>query len=451
MPRKPPMNTTTTSTEPAGQVERVFCLGGSFRPAHRPAGLRPPGGEQGANQRLLPVARIKIPVLHRSWRALLIAGLLGAVASSIGVSMGEAADQTYTWYGGAVNWSDGNGWTTNRPAGSNFPNNGNLGFTYDVVVTNSSVSLDLNITIEQLFLGGGQIGGGYNLTANQMFTFSGGTMAGTGTTFAVGGITIAGNADKTLSQRKLENLGSAIWSGQGALVLNNSSVITNSGTFEMQTDVTMDTANAGSFQNAGTFRKSGGSGSNTIRVAFYNSGLVNVQTGVVNFAGGGGGTAGRFQTAAGTTNAFSNGTFDMFGGVLFTNAGVTRVAGATMNLFGSATNYGTFEFASGTFGSTGSLANLGSLVITGLGDKTLTSGHTVKNEGVATWNGAGNLALYNYATFTNNGTFDVQNDAGLVGNGTGGWFQNAGVFRKSAGNGTTTITVGFNNNGLLDV
>jgi len=45
------MNTSTTTMETAAHVGRGFCLGGPTRSAHRPDGLRPPDGEQNANQR----------------------------------------------------------------------------------------------------------------------------------------------------------------------------------------------------------------------------------------------------------------------------------------------------------------------------------------------------------------------------------------------------------------
>jgi len=45
------MNTPTAMMEPAQRTGREFCLGGTFRPAHGPDGLRPQGREQAANPR----------------------------------------------------------------------------------------------------------------------------------------------------------------------------------------------------------------------------------------------------------------------------------------------------------------------------------------------------------------------------------------------------------------
>jgi hypothetical protein len=47
------MNTSTTTMETAAHAGRGFCLGEPTQPAHRPDGLRPPDGEQAANQRLI--------------------------------------------------------------------------------------------------------------------------------------------------------------------------------------------------------------------------------------------------------------------------------------------------------------------------------------------------------------------------------------------------------------
>ncbi len=92
-------------------------------------------------------------------------------------------------------------------------------------------------------------------------------------------------------------------------------------------------------------------------------------------------------------------------------------------------------------------------------------GVTINNGGTTTWSGDNSFrnafGMYNNATFNNlaGALFDAQNDAAIMGGaGTNdGTFNNAGIFRKSAGTNDTYFWyssspgVTFNNMGLLDV
>ena len=76
------------------------------------------------------------------------------------------------------------------------------------------------------------------------------------------------------------------------------------------------------------------------------------------------------------------------------------------------------------------------------------SGRRVDNNGTATWTGAG--FIFQGGSFNNNGTFDAKTDQTISSSGSAG-FNNAGTFKKSAGSGTTIVSVPFNNVGTVEV
>jgi len=204
-----------------------------------------------------------------------------------------AADVVSTWNGTTGNWTDFARWSSDPL----YPNNGNGGFTYDAVINNGSVTQDLaaGITIEKLALGGGMIAGDYDLMVNGLFTWTGGTMSGTGTVHANGGMTIGGSALKTLTgEARLENAGVATWSGAGNIRTDNGwgpIVIDNllGATFDIQNDSEMLAYNVSSgwpvFNNAGVLRKSAGTGETHLEMIVNNTGTVEVQTGTLRLSG----------------------------------------------------------------------------------------------------------------------------------------------------------------------
>lgn len=116
-----------------------------------------------------------------------------------------------------------------------------------------------------------------------------------------------------------------------------------------------------------------------------------------------------------------------------------------------------FEWSGGTIGGTGTLEFGPECVTTivGSGAKVLER-QTINNRGIVTWTGPGNIEASNNATWNNfaDSTFDVKTDAALTGTleNTPTWNNDAGsTFKKSAGTGTTSIGINFNNSGLVDL
>jgi hypothetical protein len=94
----------------------------------------------------------------------------------------------------------------------------------------------------------------------------------------------------------------------------------------------------------------------------------------------------------------------------------------------------------------------GGLTISGAISKNLNGG-TLVNNGLATWSG-GQVTFSGNSVFSNaaNATFDLQTDgsAFIVSSGNA-LLRNSGILRKSAGTGTTTLTVRCNNTGSVQV
>ncbi len=172
--------------------------------------------------------------------------------------------------------------------------------------------------------------------------------------------------------------------------------------------------------------------------------------------------------ASRTFNNSNSGTIDIASGritlstaAVFSSAGrVTIGAGSTFSASGTytqtagtLTGAGTLTVArlltwsGGTMSGRGETRANGGLALSGTADKFLTQRIFYNgpyfpsfNAPTATWTDTGNFVIGSGATFTNYGTFDIQNDAVFgYGSGAAPTFNNYGTLRKSAGTGTTTF------------
>ena len=131
--------------------------------------------------------------------------------------------------------------------------------------------------------------GAGTLTVNGALNWSNGTMSGTGSTNIAPGGTLAISVSVILTQRTLENNGTVTHSG-GALNFYTGAVVNNAGTWNVLFDggaFAIGGGAAPAFNNSGTLAKTGGTGTTTIGVPFYNSGSVNVSTGTISLVAGG--------------------------------------------------------------------------------------------------------------------------------------------------------------------
>ncbi len=140
-------------------------------------------------------------------------------------------------------------------------------------------------TVQTLTQSGGILAGSDTVEVSGLTTWSGGTMAGPGETRANGGMALGGTLTKVLnSGRTLETDGATTWTGTGAFQINASSSVINSGTWNVQNDITITTAGAsGNYTNQGILRKSAGSGTSGFGVPFLNTGMLEALSGTLRF------------------------------------------------------------------------------------------------------------------------------------------------------------------------
>jgi hypothetical protein len=229
--------------------------------------------------------------------------------------------------------------------------------------------------------------------------------------------------------------------------------IYNYGLWNAQSDDTFAGAfNGGAalFDNFGTFLKSGNTGVTTLEVgAFNNSGLVDVQNGTLDIAGGTS-SDGEFTTAGGGTVSFSGYLFT--NNTTFTGMG-SFVAGDTT--FGG-TIAGTLNWSGGVISGSMTVATNSMLnIVFGGGNVAEFNGLALTNYGTVNWTNTtlhgvnfNNEQIYNY------GLWNAQGDDTFAGayNGGPALFANFGKFLKSGNTGVTTLEDGiFNNSGMVNV
>jgi len=300
----------------------------------------------------------------------------------------------------------------------------------------------------------------------------------------------------------LTNFGTIYWSGASLSLANNGGVYTGAiynqsgGLLELQSDQSVSSAGYGleHFVNGGTIRKTAGLAVSSFGIAFTNTGLVDAESGTIQFTAGGN-IGGTYNTASGATIQFTSGNYTETGTVTITGSGLCRDYGATVTLNDQIPN---FVLASGnvalspTFQTNGAIHNLqldgATLVGTnrvtgtlgmdggGLGFSGTPSSLTISSNGVLNFNGATVSIispLTNFGTINwSSGSLSVANNSnsftGLIYNQPGGlfnllsdqsissqgygfeFFYNAGTVRKTAGLGVSTFGLPVTNTGLVD-
>jgi hypothetical protein len=335
------------------------------------------------------------------------------------------------------------------------------------------------------------------------FVWVSGTMSGTGKTTLPADhvLNLNGGAAQILDGRtfinsgtvNLANLGSqfATLAGVNGAVFNNQS----GAVFDAlgNGNLTWTTGTQPTFNNAGLLEKTGG-GQTTLSWILSNTGVVQIQSGILN-VGGGGADTGAYSIATGATLAFtggtrnlnvgstvagpgtltvSGGTVNFNAGSSLTTTGVLTISSGTLNITNSMLstpaqvlltgggilnvtgdkNFDNLVWTGGTFGGSGTTTTIGSAFdFSGDGTRTLST-RTLKNLGTITWSGAGWIGGSSSAVIQNltGSTFDVQNDETMsYASGTNPTFNNAGLFKKSAGTGVTSVVWTFNNSGTVQI
>ncbi len=414
------------------------------------------------------------------------------IVCASGLAAGVGAAATFTWNGSAsTDWFNANNWVPGGVPGSNDTANFSSG--------------TITLTAPVTFSG--------------RFNWSGGTLSGNPLTIATNGtLNLAGGSTKVLVTT-LTNAGTVVWAGTGSLEVDYSSANNQFGLIQNLPGALWDIQNSARlynnapngayFRNAGTVQKSADTGTATISIPIYNSGVLMGLQGTVLFNGGGM-IEGTLSTVSGATINFNAGTFTYNTPPTITGAGLTEITGGNLTLANNVIP--NLQLAGGTISlgpnfQGGAITNLtvlggtltGDNIVSGSfntgaslpGSLTLVSGAAVNwtggsmqgpvniatgaslilnsnstkylwgpliNGGTVTWIGGGNLEV-DYSSANNQFGFienlagalwDIQNSARLYNNApNGAYFQNAGTVQKSADTGTTTISIPLNNSGTV--
>ena len=269
-------------------------------------------------------------------------------------------------------------------------------------------------------------------------TWTGGTMTGTGTTTiaANGTLTLSAASDLTLFNRTITNYGLTIDATDATLSGN---------------------ALLGVFNNAGVFRKMTGMGLQAVSWQFNNTGSVEVLSGELRLFRGSS-SSGSFVVSPGALINFSNGTHTISNPAGLPLSGV-KVSAGEFSVSGDVT-FHSLQWTGGTLTGAGTtFIDLGGSLVIGFvttGSSQALVGRALRTSGTTTWasNNTDNIGFANGAVFENTpaAVFDAQNNQGLnQGTGAMSRFDNAGIFSKSLGTGTTTVAILFNNTGTVDV
>jgi len=363
------------------------------------------------------------------------------------------------------------------------------GGSFEITSGDSTVNGDLALS-------GGTLTGDGNVFVDTM-QWSRGALSGSGETVVQTTLNISGGNEKTL-QRTLTNHGTANWTGSGGIVGSGGVLNNQAGAvFDIGTDSSFDTpqfSSPGTINNAGTLQKSAGSGTTTLGMDFDNTGTVDVQSGELRLVSGGTSSgdwkiaadarldirgqtitlaadesiegAGTVEFTGGTTTIAGSGTYDVNVTDLTSGLNGRRVdfdvdaATTTMLLSGGARRDGsktltvrdTLTWTGGILGGSGETVVQSTLNISGGAVKTLWG--ILTNEGTATWTGGGDIET-NGGIFNNpaGAIFDMRSNSDFVTPQflAAGTINNAGTVQKSAGTGSNTINLVFNNTGTIDV
>lgn len=354
-----------------------------------------------------------------------------------------------------------------------------------------------------LTMSGGILTGAGTVTIGGATAWTGGDLKGSSINLN-GGLTMSGASMKEVSGGVTNN-GAATWSAgifrigsSSAGVFNNGSIGNHSASFGNSFDGSVTTNFAGTFNNFGIFTKSGGTGTTTMSAVFNNKdgAAVNVQSGVLSLQGGGT-SNGAFTIDAGKTLRITSASYTMSlgtqllgtgtvetnsagGTVIFNDSQISHTAsflisagGLVLNASAILGTSGGLTMSGGSTSGTGALTIGGATAWTGgefnattvnlnggitmSGAATKLVSRTLTNNGAATWSaggfqiGASAVGVFNNGSISNPTASFTNSFDGSVSTNFAGTFNNFGVFTKSGGTGTTTISSAFSNTGTVNV
>ncbi|MBK6660700.1 MAG: hypothetical protein IPG43_22370 [Proteobacteria bacterium] len=336
-----------------------------------------------------------------------------------------------------------------------------------------------------LLLSGGTLAGAGAVTLHGgASSWVSGSMSGSGATRIAGALSLTSGNLKDITGRSFNVLGGGTvnWSNSGhdsGRIRTGGAVLSNAGqwndlnTFNNRISNDLN-ATPSSFANNGTYTKSGAA-TTEVAIAYHNSGLTDVQAGILNLTGGGS-SGGEFHAAAGATLNFGGASYSFVDGALFSGAGAKNLNGGSFTLNGTITG-SNLNLVAGTYGGTHSLAGEtewlggafssgGTTSVVNGASLSLTSGNlkditgrafNVLAGGTVNWSNSGHdngrirtggATLSNAGQWNDLNTFNnrIANEL----NATASSFSNSGTYTKN-GAATTEIAIAYPNTGLTDV
>lgn len=249
-------------------------------------------------------------------------------------------------------------------SGSHTFNGGTVNITGDyhsvgntLTLSHGTVRLNGTGTIAPaaLNLGGfSALDGASSVTVNGPMAWSGSShIRGSGTITATDGLHISGNV--ALEGKTLVNQAAATWNSGRAesFALRNAVLINEAGaTFDCTGFGAMTSSETNRFINRGLFHKGGDTNEIRIDPFFDNTGAVEIESGTLQFLGGGT-SAGNVKVAAGATLSLGGGTWRLPAGADLVGDGDLRVSGGAANLAGLIDLRGVHIFSGGIANITG--------------------------------------------------------------------------------------------------
>jgi hypothetical protein len=381
-------------------------------------------------------------------------------------------------------WSLQSTTTVDIPSSNYTMNGGTFGLNGKFRTSGGTMAITANSAIPNVAISGGgvSIAPVTTLSSTSLF-WNDGVLLGPGTASVSSAITMTNTAGTLLDGATLNNNGTFNYtpgSSISSLFLKNGGKLNNNSVMNILADGQIGSnTGGGTFTNGANLTRNGGTGAFDIAtsVIFNNTGgTVNLQTGSLTLSGGGTST-GPFNISTGSTIKNLAGTYILASGSSISGTGTLEIDGGTMtfniptsvaNLIltntGTLNGPGTVTIATSGLWGGGTMSGPGNTTVSAPATLTIDASggnsaflvnRTLTNAGLINYNEPGGSFFLNVqsgAVISNSNIFDIHADAAIAASG-GASIDNlgAGIFKKTAGGGTSFIVPVFNNNGAVNI
>ncbi len=346
-----------------------------------------------------------------------------------------------------------------------------------------SIASAKTLTVGHYTQSDGTVEGAGTLALDEAFTWTGGTMSGSGQTVIPTSLSAAiepgsGSGHVRLEERTLVNHGT-LTLAEGAILMT-SAQIENTGTFKVNSESSgysnqlENWSGTNTLVNTGTVEKTTGTGTTKLGVTLNNEGTLDAATGhfafpsptSITLAGGSTLTGSFHLEGASVTAASFNGThasLALSSGTLSINTGATPTIATLTQTGGTLQGAGTLGISEALSWSAGTMSGSGETTLAPESTSSIDPGsgsahvileeRTLLNEGALTFP-EGTLFMEGGAHIQNTGYFDANSQTEWYSNQIEDWsgtvsIDNTGTFQKTTGTGTTRVGVPFNNDGSV--